>query len=212
MTRDQVVQMLGWRLGDRSDMSERIVLEMALAQRVVLEENRWLPWFLLKDWAGGETVAGVPSVALPVDFLMESEEGHMYLTTVDGAQVRLKKQDYDIAKAATADSNPSQPLYYARQGNAFYFFPVPDAAYELDMQYYGQDTDMTTANVETNWLKYAPDLVLAVVGKELVEKHIQNPEQMAGFANDAVAAWERLYAKHVAMQEVNEARYMGGDA
>jgi hypothetical protein len=202
--------MLGWRLGDRSDMAERIVLEMAIAQRVILEENRWLPWFLLKDWANGATVAGDAKLALPADFLMEVEEGHMYLTTNEGKQVRLEKQDYDTAKAMTSDSDPSQPLYYARQGNFFYFFPTPDSVYPLDMQYYAQDTDMSLANVETNWLKYAPDLVLAVVGKELVEKHIQNPEQIAGFANDAAAAWERLYAKHIAMQEVNAARYMGG--
>lgn len=211
MTRDQVVQLLGWRLGDRSDMAERIALEMVMVQETLLEGNKWLPWFLEKEWVGATTMAGMPSVAVPTDFLEEIEEGHLYLTTPAGVELRLVKKDYDTANSLTFGRSPGQPEYYARLGEAFYFFPTPDLDYPLAMQYYGRDAGMADANVETLWLKHASDVAIAAIGKELCEKHIQNPEQAVAFGNDLQKAWDRLYVKHIAMQEINAARVMGGN-
>jgi len=209
MTRDQVVQLLGWRLGDRDDMALRIELEMKLAQSTVLEVHAWLPWFLLKDWSGALTTAGAETVPLPADFLDEAEESHLYIKLGDQWK-RLRKMDLDSARSYYTTNGV--PQAYARLGERLYLAPIPDAAYELKMEYYGRDTDMTAANVETQWLRYASDLVIAVVGKELAEKHIQNPEQAAAFSADIELAWNRLYTQHVAMGEVNQSRSLGRDS
>lgn len=212
MLRDQVIQLLGWRLGDRSDLADRILLEMVMIQSIELEGNRWLPWFLIKDWAAGTTAPATASVALPTDFLEEVEESHLYLTNLEGQSLRLEKKDYDVAKSLTFGEDPGQPRYYSRLGQAFYFFPTPDLAYPLSMSYYGKDADMAAANVETAWLAHAADVVMAALGKELCEKHIQNPQQAASFIQDLQKAWDRLYVKHVAMQEINSTRALGGNS
>lgn len=209
MVRDDVIKLLGWRLGDRTDLAERIAYEMRLVQTNVLEGHEWLPWFLQKNWTG-LTEPEVETVPFPKDFLQEIEESHMYLTIPGERPLRLYKRDYDQAKALTTGTG--RPEYYAVLGTNFYFFPTPDAKYDLTMAYYGKDADMSAENVETLWLKYASDLVISTVGKELAEKHIQNPEAAAGFANDIVVAWDRLYKKHVGLSEVNMSRTMGGDS
>lgn len=210
MTRDEVIQLLGWRLGNRKDMAERIALEMPFVQRTLLEEHEWLPWFLQAVWTS-TTVASVGYLAQPTDFLQEMDEGHLYLTQADGAKVRLVKKAFEDAQSLTSEETTGQPRYYSRVGEAYWFFPVPDDAYPLEMQYYRQDTNMALANAETAWLKYASDLVLAALGRELAGKHLQNPEQAQIFEADVNKAWARLYTKHVAMEEANQMRAMGDD-
>ena len=209
MTRDQLIELLGYRLGDRTDMGPRALAEMPLVQGSTLEGNKWLPWFLEKDFAG-VTVAGQDYVSLPADFLTEIEESHLWLTTAEGKQLRLVKKDLDVLKSLCMEAASQQPCYYARVKGKIVLGPVPDAEYPLTMQYYGQDADMSAANLETEWLKHAGDVVMAELGYVLASKHIQIPELAAAFQQDAVRAWERLYVRHCEIQETNQLRAMGG--
>ena len=209
MTRDDVIQLLGWRLGDRSDMASRIQMEMKVAQQNVLEGNRWLPWFLSAESVGTTGLTG--TLAVPTDFLAEMEEGHLYIT-VEGQDLRLVKKDYDEAKSLTAGSDAGHPEYYAVVGDVVHFFPTPDQDYPYVWQYYASAPDMTAVTGETPWLKYAADLVMAVVGEQLAAKHIQNPEMAMQFRQDIAPAWDRLYTQHIARQEINQLRSLGGNS
>lgn len=210
MTRDEAVTLLGWRLGNRTDMAERILREMDFVQTTVLEENEWLPWFLETEWANALTTAGESRVPVPADFLTEIEESHLYISQPDGTQKRLVKKDYDTAKSLRPGSG--MPEFYAISAGYFHFFPTPDAAYELGMRYMARDALMSAANVETKWLKHSSDLVIAEVGALLAGKHVQNPTLAAGFKEDAQKAWNRLLTKHTALNELNMARALGGDS
>lgn len=210
MTRDDVVRLLGWRLGDRSDMQERILREMDFIQTTVLEENEWMPWFLESEWASAQTTVGEARVPLPTDFLVEIEESHLYISKDGGEEKRLVKKDMDTAKSLRPGSG--QPEYYAISGGYFYFYATPDYAYDLRMRYYAKDALMSAANVETLWLKHASDLVMALVGEAIAGKHIQNLQQAAAFQADAQKAWNRLLTKHTALNELNMARALGGDS
>jgi hypothetical protein len=209
MTRDDVITLLGYRLESRTDLGERIMLEMRLVQSTILEEHEWLPWFLESELAEASTTAGEWRVPVPDDFLMEMEPAALWITDETGTRRELKKMDMDVAAARYSGSGC--PQVYALQGNYFYLFPTPDQAFPLQMLYYARDTDMAAENVETNWLKYAPDLVIACVGREVAEKHIQNDALAASFAADIVPAWLRLLNKHTARVEANQSRYMGGN-
>ena len=92
MTRDEVVQLIAWRLGNRKDMGERIISEMRFVQSMVLEQNSWHPWFLEKNWTGGVLEAGATEVALPTDYLAEVENEQLWLITPDNILIRLRKE------------------------------------------------------------------------------------------------------------------------
>lgn len=210
MTRDQLIELLGYRLGDRTDMGQRALAEMPLVQGSTLEGNKWLPWFLEKEFVGA-TVEAQNYVPLPDDFLGEIEESHLWITTAEGRQLRLVKKDYDVLKALCAEAENQQPQYYARVKGKLMLGPVPDAVYSLTMQYYARDTDMAAANLETEWLKHASDVVMAELGYVLASKHVQLPELAAAFQQDTLRAWDRLYVRHCEIQETNQLRSMGGD-
>lgn len=211
MTRDEVIQLVTFRLGNRSDMADRAVLEMPLIQTQLLEGNSWLPWFLEVGVVGATsfaTTAQTRFVTLPADFLSEMEEGHLWIK-VNGVRSRLVKQDFDTALARYPETGT--PKLYSLGATRIDLFPLPDAAYDLDFKYYGKDANMAAANVQTLWLEHAADLVISLLGEVLAGKHIQNAKLAAAFKQDATEAWSRLYAKHTARSEVNISRSMGGN-
>ena len=209
MTRDEVVRLLGFRLESREDLAERIHAEMDFVQTTILEEHEWLPWFLESELAEASTTPGEWRVPVPEDFLIEMEPASLWIVDAEGVRHELIKKDMDVATRIAPGTG--LPKYYSLQGDYFYFAPVPDAAYLLQMLYYAQDTRMSLANVETKWLKYAADLVIACVGREVAEKHIQNDALAASFANDIGPAWARLLNKQQARIEINQSRSMGSD-
>lgn len=206
MTKSELVQLLGWRLGDRDDVEERINAELVYIQDNVLEAKEWCPWFLLSEESHASTVAGDARVPLPDDFLMEAEEQHLYIL-VNGEKKELTKVDPDrILRKGEA---PGVPYAYASVGEYLYFYPLPDAAYPVYMRYYKKDIPLNTEGTVPKWFKYAGDVVLSEVGKVIAGKHLKDAGAEASFAADAQAAWIRLYSKHTAMQDVNMARNMG---
>ena len=152
--------------------------------------------------------AGERQLPLPEDFLAEIEESALWLELRDGSTVELGKMDFDVA--ARKYPGVGQPLVFCRVGEYFQFFPIPDYNYTVFMRYFGKDERIRDALASPKWLKYASDIVMAELGKIIADKHIKDAQAAASFAADAQAGWQRLYAKHTAMQEVNQARALGG--
>lgn len=207
MTKAELVQLLGWRLGDRDDMAARIDAELPFIQEQVLEAQSWCPWFLLTEEATASTTVGERRVPLPEDFLMEAEESHLYITLVYG-DIPLVKMDFDVA----LEKYPGEgtPAAYAIQGRNLCLFPVPGEVWPITMNFYGRDVSIRDDSANSLWLKYAGDLVLAELGKVIAGKHIKDGAAEASFAADAQLAWKRLYQAHIARDELNISRRMGG--
>lgn len=206
MLRDELVELLSWRLGDRDDMGERIIAEMRYTQEYQLEANIWLPWFLEVDSVGLTVTAGVPYMDLPVDFLREIE-GHFPRVYVSGQSINLTKADLTTAEIWATGTGI--PKYYSIAGNQMSFSPVPDQNYSIDWRYYGKSTPIHSTNEPTPWLVHAGDLVLALVGQAVAGKHLRDVKVAGEFANDAVFAWARLEGAHMERREVNLERAMG---
>ena len=205
MTRDEMIELLGWRLGDRTDMQARISAELNYVQDIELEGAEWLPWFLEKEFAGVVTEVGNPLVAKPIDYLQELEGESLFLE-LDGARFELEKRDYSGLRGK--EPAAGLPEFYAVTEAGFFFYPTPAQVYTLRGLYAAKDARMSQANEETLWLKYASDLVMACVGKQVALKHIQSPEMASGFMQDEQVAKTRLLHKHVAIKEVNRDSYM----
>jgi hypothetical protein len=218
MTHDDLVKIVGFRLGDRSDMASRVDLELDFVQDTVLEAMPWHPWFLESEAATASTVVGDRRVPLPLDFLGEVEESHLYAEADNGALLELKKLDPDVAQskfgAIETAGYGGFPLAYAVSGLYYMIYPASDKPYPIHMRYYAKDVRMSdpaqTAN--SKWLRFAQDLVLAELCQVLAAKHIKDAEAAAGFAKDASEARTRLYATHTARMETNQPRSLGGNS
>ena len=206
MLRDDLISLLGWRLGDRDDMRERAIAEMQYAQEYQLEANIWLPWFLEVDSVGLAATAGVQYMDLPVDFLREIE-GHFPAVITGGQTIRLIKADKTTA--GIWEPGTGIPKYYSITGDRMNFFPTPDQNYSIEWRYYGKSTPIHSTNEPTPWLVHAGDLVLALVGQAIAGKHVRDTKIAGEFANDAVLAWARLDGANLERREVNLERAMG---
>ncbi len=169
MTRDEGVALIKQQLAFRTTLDDAIVTQMKFAQ-TTLEAMPTKPWFLVSDWETLTTVVDTEDVALPTDFLLEVEEAHLYYRPSDWpthSDRKLVKDDYDDLKAAFTSLDEEQdttetdftPRAYALIGNNLAIFPTPDDAYTLRWKYYQKQTVLTT-DVENNWLKYVPMLLL----------------------------------------------------
>jgi hypothetical protein len=211
MTRDEAVALMQLQLGFRSDQSANLILHLKLAQ-TMLEKSPTKPWFLIVGEDTLVTVADDQKIAVPTDFLQEAEQGVLRFIPDDADspddEVDLDKDSYDVLRKNFRTTASGEPQAYALFGGYFYIFPVPDDVYTLKMIRYGQDTVLST-NVENNWLKYAPKLLMGSAGKELAAA-LRDSNAMEIFAR-----WESedrilTFSQEIAREQANSDAQVGG--
>lgn len=209
MTRDDVVTLLALNLGNRTDLNDAIILQMMLQQETQLEgSGRFQPWFLITERAFNTMTIGESRLALPDDFLMEVEEQGLWIfDAAGGTHELLKGSEQDLLREYK-DTDPGQPQAYSMAGHHITVYPAPDWEYPAFFRYAAQDQKLST-NIENNWLKYASDLMIAVVGKEIAGKTLQNDKLAATYERDILPAWERLYRLHESRAHTNRDYTMG---
>lgn len=203
MLRDDLYTLVSQRLGNRSDLIDRMGTEVQLIQSLTLERNSWLPWFLTNLDTAQVTTVGDSAVPLPLDFLAEDDEQTFWITAEESFP--LKKMSYDDMVKRYPGSGV--PRAYAQVGEGYVFGPIPDAVYPMTIRYYAADEDLST-NIENKWLKYASDLVAAELGVRMARTHMQYEELAQAITLDARAAWKRLYDVHTAYMENGRERIM----
>lgn len=211
MIRDEVVSLLARRLNNRTDIDTDIITEMQLVQATVLEQNgRFLPWFLMTEQALEVTDVGENRVRVPDDFLAEVEGQRIWIqnpTTLEW--LKLAKDD-EMTLEEEYGTATGLPEKYAIAGDHFTLFPTPDSNYSIRLRYAAKATGLDT-NVENAWLQYAPDLLIAYVGRNLAKTLLQNPELAAQFGDQVQPGWDRLLAMHELREDTNQDYRMGGE-
>lgn len=195
MTRNEAVQEIQDGLGYTSLHFDRIVRQLKNAQER-LENGPVRPWFLLNERAYTNTVINERRIALPTDFLEEAEEGALWYvpnpTTAPFVETELIKDDLDfltknsVTNVGSSDNEDweaetGEPKFYALSGNYLYIFPTPDAVYRLRMVYFHSDT-ILDSNVENDWLKYAPWLLIGEAGV-VMAANSRDKDALAKFQN-----------------------------
>lgn len=211
MLRDDVVALLGKRLGSRIDLDASIVLEMRAAQETLLEgSGALLPWFLLSAETTLVATADVEAVALPSDFLGMAEDHPVWLIdpTASPTDLKLAKRDYSVIRERYQTS--TKPVAYAQIEGYLLLRPIPLTGYSLKLRYYQRGVTLSS-NIENIWLKYASDLMLAEVGAIMAGRYLQNAKLEAQFQNDVVLARSRLLIQHERRLHENRSYSMGED-
>lgn len=133
----------------RDDLAARIPDFIALAEARMARELRLQR---MKTTATLTTAAGVPTVALPPDWL---EFARLRLLAPDLALQYLGSQAATEYRA----SDTGAPRRYAIEGAALALYPMPDAVYSIEAVYYARLAALSVT--PSNWLlSEAPGLYL----------------------------------------------------
>lgn len=164
MDRDTAVSRLQRRLGFRTDLEAAIIDELQQAQ--IEHEEEFLaspPWFLLEEISSASTVAGEERLPVPENFLQECEQGTLWVydSSEDDPWIELPKGFYENLKAYY--TTQERPKRYSLVGPYFRLHPTPDKVYTIRLLYYKRDATLTS-NIENQWLKYAPGVLMYSAG------------------------------------------------
>lgn len=210
MDRDSARARIQQTLGFRTDKTTEIISALQEAQ-VILERSAVLPWFLQTEVASISTVNGEERVPIPSDFLREWEEDPLWYFVAgtggdDDAWTELAKEDLAFLRDAYPGSG--KPIAYALDVKYFRIFPTPDAIYTLKMVYYKTDTVLST-NVENQWLKYFPYLMIGEAGR-LFSPGLRDKDATAQFSRWAAEGRAQMLIENEARIHSTRRYIMGG--
>jgi hypothetical protein len=208
MNKETFVQQLMRRLGDRSDeyTAENIRYEADMAQSTTLEQDATLsPWFLESAWT---EMMGTDDILLPLDFLEELEDSELQIN-IEGNWVPLIKGDYDELVAMYGDT-PSVPLAYALNSETITLLPPALEVSTLRFKYKKKDVLFSVVDdlQENMWLKHAPDLLMAEVGRVISAMYLRDEGLAALFQSLLTEAKNRLYIQNENREHVNRSYKM----
>jgi hypothetical protein len=212
MLRDAAVDIIAKRLGQRSGLDAQILAEMKLKQ-IALERSPFLPWFLVQCTSFSCGI-GQEYAQPAATFLREVDAGSLWIQATDGAWSVLNKDDFDQLVAYFGVTYPlttGYPTHYALLFNIvskFYLFPVPDANYGMRLWAFMQDAVLET-NIENNWLKYAPDLLISETGM-VMARFLRDEAAVKLFNDDRKEALARLMADNEARIQAAMSVVLGG--
>ncbi len=157
-------------MGNRTDLTIKAQTALTRAQDQ-LERGPTYPWFLVSEDATIRMQLSDHRIPVPADFIAEYEEGclHYVPDDTETAPVHLVKYEYDYLRDLYAHNADGIPQTYAKVGNYFIIYPLPDDLYQVTMKYYRKDTKPSDLSLnETNkWLTYAPDAIIGKAGQYL---------------------------------------------
>lgn len=212
MQRDAAVDLLMYRLGNRTDvaMKNKIIAEMSLAQTQILEKIRPLPWFLVTKDDTLTALTTTNEVTLPTGFLDVYDYGRLTYVNSSGYPVEITRQDYD--RLNKTQDNYDALEHYDIIGETLYLFGTATTDTTLTLWYYGADTDPAGSygvdDMTNGWLTHAADWVIAETGFIMAEDYIQDDIMAARFDKKRAKAKFGLEALITAKAEAARSRYM----
>lgn len=213
-------------LGFRSNLDAHILAQLQQAQSTFeregvpiflsgnIQTGTFLPWFLLTEIADIVVPIGEERIKLPGDFLSEWEESALWIydsSADEGEEWKaVPKDDVKTARrTAKATDSTDAPLLYARSGDYFRLFPKPEEVTQFKMIYYAKDTELGATDIENDWLKYTPNLMMGEAGMHIASS-TRDAQGVAIFENMRRSAARALFVRDEDSKHVNRRYVMGG--
>lgn len=171
-----------------------------------LEQGPVFPHFLLTELASYTLTAGEPRVPVPEDFIMEYEDGTLFIEESDGSTTAIEKDVWESIKPRPDRWEDSDtPRAYALVGNNFRLVPTPDSALTLKMIYYARDTKIgdLSDNQSNKWLTNQPSVMINGAGMNLAKYHLRDADATKMFQQDYQAAYNRFHTHEAALEAAN---------
>lgn len=208
------------RLGNRTDPNLRasMVIEAVHVQQGILERDPFKPWFLRRESESYFTTSGVAAFTMPTDFLdFDPEEQEEYIQAEDTTQpfpwIRMERQPANyLAQKFEGEAIGKPTAFSLGMDGIMSFRPVPDAAYALRLEYYGQESQLPEDSATTNnWLRHASEWFLGELGLIMSTQYLQDDNLGQTFAQQALRGKQRLQHLDTAKREALVFRSMGDD-
>lgn len=185
-----------------SAFTARVETEFSLAQQR-LERFEELPWFLLRERSYLQLTLGEERAILPDGFLRENEDDDLQVFDLDDSSWHtVEKSTLDKMRLRWVDGTLGLPRKYDITGTYFRLKPAPDkATYRLYMTYYGKAAPFTL-ETENDWLREAPDLLIAEAGIPIAQS-IGNDKALALFQSQRTQELDRIGRENTAREQAN---------
>lgn len=205
-----------------------IQARLQLAQKT-MEQGKSLPYFLLRIDQTLSLPAGDSAAPLPVGFIRESDENRLHFFPPGSTVPTYLSRRYVIdGKRAYlvsgAEETRAPRIYVIRR----HFVPSPavgleqevspgvidfivpaDNDYELTWDYYAKD-DPLDENIENNWLREAPAVLIGYAGMQIA-KDLRDNEAVELFSGMFTEASRALFGEMVAQEDASQPLQMGAD-
>jgi len=207
VTRDEAVAEVQRGLGFRADLASHIVAALQSAQRE-LEGGAVLPWFIRIQDDPIVLVADQQRYPLPETFIREDEDFGPFWTGLGGEDVfHLGQLNYSTGVTLFRGANAGGPVAYAIRKDHLYFWPIPTEEVTFHWHWF-EKQDVLDSNIENAWLREAPDLMIAVAGRQMA-MNLRDAAALQLFT-DREARWKVwLETQHVARSESNQQYVLG---
>lgn len=198
------------KLAFNNSLSTTVLTDALGDAQVSLESEPELPFFLQTEISSITTVAGEERVPLPTDFLTIEEDDALWLfdSAADKKWKELPKHDLDALRRKYASTDNAEPEAYALSNLYFRMFPTPDDVYTLKMVYMARAEALVT-DIENDWLKHFPFLLISLAIKEVVEGTRDQTAYQWAQARETVER-SRLRTFIIARETTNFTYQMGG--
>lgn len=210
MTRDETIQEVADRLGNRTDLNSKILKAMDYAQKFVMERYPILPWFLITDNLFTFTVAGQDSLQVPNGFLREVENGALWREGEAGGTpwIELVKGFHVQQRGALghALTTTGPPTNYDIMGEYWVLAPVPDKVYTIYTRVYLRDvlpSELGSGSESNDWMKHEWEFLVAETVLRM-GRHLQwDPRIASEFRKDRDEARQNFFNNEEARQHAN---------
>lgn len=203
MTKQQVIDLIADRLGNRSAMDGRIVMELDASQEYH-EQSPFHPWFL----AASTTVVATSSVvSLPTDFIAPLEDQELLLD-MDSGEPLVSLFDWQVGSLRL---QTGRPRYYVLGPTQVALYPAPSEPASLRLSYYARQplVSSLSAGGTNQWLVFAP-LVLANYAGAKIAMHLRGLEVSQLFMSNYQEAVSNLMRLDAAWRQGGKIQLLGG--
>lgn len=194
MTRNQIRDLIALRLGNRTDLNDRIVSEMQLVQND-LEQEDFLPWFLLSHETFSNDATNTHLIDLSTEissFILPYESADLEWQDTDGTWVAMDKvlSVKDLQRADSRAFEETTPAVYAAVGDYFQIYPDPEEQLTFRQWVYLKDTVLST-DITNGWTANAPELLASLTCAKMAPQ-LQMADLVEVYAGMAAVALGRL--------------------
>lgn len=209
MLRDAVVDLIAFRLGQRNDLRNMIIAEMDhIIQTELSQQGHNFLWQRQQFGVIGALVAGETRINPGNVLKLDEDTPLSYVISGGGLQTPTLLQYVDgfIPAKFGANTDRGAPSAWTWIGLGIIEFDrIADKAYNICGRVYAGDPSIAGTygdanNVETNWLLYGADVVIAAVGRRM-SMSLMSDRLFQMFNNDYERAWNRAYTEDIAQRE-----------
>lgn len=186
---EHILQTLFERTGRVEGFEKIIKSEITIVQRTVLEAQAVLPWFVEAISELNLESSTNNYVIVPDNFCREKEGPCLQLVRPDGSRRVLEKLSFaDFQRFTNQEGEPS---VYCLENDRIHvkgFDYSSDFKFKFSLHYYAH----AEVAEGSQWIRFAPDLVVAEVGRALARKYLKDDALNKEFSEEAMSAWENL--------------------